>query len=156
MPDGCRRFEVFENPLDDALVGPLVRPSTIVKLSDRECPLLSLAPPAEPPTCGCGGGRPLANDDSSLGVALLPIGVARRSCGGAGREEGREGGCERGASSGTELVGATGFWLGEGGMARPRRGVRGPEPVRGTPGIGGRRRGTGEDMAEGRELKDGS
>lgn len=79
MPVGCRRFEMLENPLEDALVGPLVRPSTMVKLSDRECTLPSLAPPAEPPAFGWGGGRPLASDDSSRGVALLPIGVARRS-----------------------------------------------------------------------------
>ena len=39
---------------------------------------------------------------------------------------------------------AMGFWLGEGGMARPSRGVRAP-PFE--PGMGGRRRGTGEDMA---------
>lgn len=37
-----------------------------------------------------------------------------------------------------------GFWLGDGGIARPRRGVRAP-PLE--PGMGGRRRGTGEDMA---------
>lgn len=41
---------------------------------------------------------------------------------------------------------ATGFWLGEGGMASPSRGVRAPEVFRFAPGIGGRRRGTGDDI----------
>ena len=36
-------------------------------------------------------------------------------------------------------------------MARPRRGVRGPEPSRGAPGMGGRSRGAGDDMLEGRD-----
>ena len=36
----------------------------------------------------------------------------------------------------------TGFWLGEGGMAKPRRGVRAPPLFREVlPGIGGRSRG---------------
>jgi len=39
-------------------------------------------------------------------------------------------------------------------MASPRRGVRGPEPVRGAPGMGGRRRGAGEAMVGGREVED--
>ena len=95
VPAGCRRepvgYDTFEKPDDEAEVGPLVRPSTMVKLSDRECPLPSLPPPAEPLTCGCGGGLPLASA-SSRGVALLPIGVASLNCGGAGREEGREAG----------------------------------------------------------------
>ena len=39
----------------------------------------------------------------------------------------------------------TGFWLGEGGIARPRRGVRGP-PLFLLPGTGGLSRGgAGED-----------
>ena len=43
----------------------------------------------------------------------------------------------------------TGFWLGEGGIASPSRGVRVPELLRLPPGIGGRRRGTGEDIGWG-------
>lgn len=35
---------------------------------------------------------------------------------------------------------------GDGGMARPRRGTRVPLLLRLAPGIGGRRRGAGEDM----------
>ncbi len=40
-----------ENPEDDADVGLLFLPSTIVKLSDLECTLPSLAPLADPPAC---------------------------------------------------------------------------------------------------------
>jgi hypothetical protein len=40
----------------------------------------------------------------------------------------------------------------DGGMERPRRGVRLAELLR-EPGIGGRRRGAGEDMVEGREVE---
>ena len=40
---------------------------------------------------------------------------------------------------------ATGFTLGEAGMAKPRRGVRVPLLLR-PPGIGGRSSGAGEDM----------
>ena len=46
VPAGCRE-PMAEKPDDEAEVGPLVLPSTIVKLSDRECPLASLTPPAE-------------------------------------------------------------------------------------------------------------
>ena len=42
---------------------------------------------------------------------------------------------------------AIGFWLGDGGIASPRRGVR--VPLRFAPGIGGRRRGAGDDMVLG-------
>lgn len=120
----------------------------MVKLSDLECPLPSLAPLAELLTCGCGGGLPLASGWLSCGVALLPIGVAKRSCGGAGREEGRCI-CASGGRLGTELL-VTGFWEGDGGIASPSRGVRGPPLLRPRPpGTGGLRRGAGEDVGGG-------
>ena len=43
---------------------------------------------------------------------------------------------------GTGRLSETAFWFGEGGIARPRRGVRGPLLL--LPGIGGRSRGAGE------------
>lgn len=91
-------YDRAEKPEDDADVGLLFLPSTIVKLSDLERPLPSLAPLAG---CGCDGGR-------SCSVLLLPIGVARRSWGGAGRDEGlwRE---ASGGRSGIALVFDTGF-----------------------------------------------
>lgn len=73
---GCR---CAEKPDEDADVGLLFLPSTMVKLSDLECPLVSLAPLAEPPPCGCGGGLPFASECVSCGVVLLPIGVASRN-----------------------------------------------------------------------------
>lgn len=144
MPAGCRE-SIAEKPDDEAEVGPLILPSAIVKLSDLECPWPSLPPPAEP-TKGSGDGRPFASDGPSCGVVLLPEGVASCNLGGVGREEGR-GGWVRGARSGMVLLPATGFWLGDGGMASPRRGVLAPPPARFPPGIGGRSRGAGEDIA---------
>lgn len=46
---------------------------------------------------------------------------------------------------GSSVGGLTGFILGEGGIPRVRRGVRGPLPLR-PPGTGGLRRGAGDDM----------
>ena len=66
-------YERAEKPDDEADVGLLFLPSTIVKLSDLECPLLSLTPLAG---CGCGGGLPFAPLSPSCGAVLLPIGVA--------------------------------------------------------------------------------
>lgn len=83
MPVG---YDRAEKPDDEADVGLLFLPSSIVKLSDLECPLLSLTPLAG---SGCGGGRPFAIECPSCGVVLLPIGVASLNCGGAGRAEGR-------------------------------------------------------------------
>ena len=70
MPVG---YDRAEKPDDEADVGLLFLPSNIVKLSDLECPLLSLTPLAG---CDCGGGRLFAIDCPSCGVVLLPIGVA--------------------------------------------------------------------------------
>ena len=106
VPAGCRE-PIVEKPDDEAEVGPLVLPSTIVKLSDRECPLASLTPPAELMR-GWGDGRPFVRKGPSCGVVLLPMGVASCSRGGVGRDEGR-GGCAKGARSGTLLLPATGF-----------------------------------------------
>lgn len=49
-------------------------------------------------------------------------------------------------SSGTPFVEPTAFWLGDGGIASPRRGGRPAPLLRVAPGMGGRRRGAGEDM----------
>ena len=149
VPDGCRWLPIWldipEKDEDEADVGPLFLPSTIVKLSDLEWLLPSLVPPAEAPPYGWGAGRLLPRPWPSCGVALLPLGVASRSCGGAGREEGLETGW-RGGMSGTVALPVTGFWLGDGGIASPRRGVLGPLLLRAPPGTGGRSRGTWEDI----------
>ena len=88
------------------------------------------------PTCK-GGSRPrCSNLRPSCGVVLLPIGVANLRLGGAGL----------GAPSSVWCVlGLTGFALGDGGMARPRRGG-GLDPGL-PPGIGGRKRGGGVVMS---------
>ena len=142
VPEGCL---YAEKPEDEAEVGLLFLPSTIAKLSDLECPLPSLPPLAELLMCVWGRGRFVEGRDWSDGVALLPIGVASRSCGGAGLVKGREiweiGGSEGAAS--LELF-VTDFWPGEGGIAKPSRGARGPEFLGVLPGIGGRRRGAGD------------
>lgn len=83
MPVG---YDRAEKPDDEADVGLLFLPSNIVKLSDLECPLLSLIPLAG---FGCGGGLPLATECPSCGVVLLPIGVASLNWGCVGRAEGR-------------------------------------------------------------------
>jgi hypothetical protein len=76
------------------------------------------------------------NRRPSCGVLLEPIGVARRSAGGIGREEF---GC-------TSLVPfVTGLALGEAGIERPRRG--GPLWAR-PPGTGGLKSGTVDDMLD--------
>lgn len=134
-----------ENADEDADVGLLFLPSTIVKLSDLEWPLPSLAPLAEFPASGRGDGLPFAREGPSCGVVLLPFGVASRSEGGVGRDEGRwmE---ARGGILGIEGLSASGFWLGEGGIASPRRGARAPPALLLPPGIGGRRSGAGEGL----------
>jgi hypothetical protein len=73
----------------------------------------------------------------------VPMGVFSFSEGGSGLDS-------RAGTSVAPLV--TGRTFGEGGMERPRRGVREAEFVL-EPGIGGRRRGAGEeDMVEGGEV----
>lgn len=109
VPVGCLCApDIAEKPEEDAEVGLLFLPSTIVKLSDLECPLPSLAPLAELPARGRGEGRPFAREGPSCGVVLLPFGVASRSEGGVGRDEGRwmE---ARGGRLGTGGLSATGF-----------------------------------------------
>jgi hypothetical protein len=64
------------------------------------------------------------------------MGVARRSAGGIGR-------ARLGWTSFEPFT--TGLAFGDGGIERPRRGVRLPPWAR-PPGAGGRRRGTAEDM----------
>lgn len=123
-------------------MGLLFLPSTIVKLSDLDRPLPSLAPLAEPPTSGKGDGLPFARDCASDGVVLLPSGVANRSWGGAGRDELGRGTVFRDGTSGMLApLFDTAFWLGDGGMARPRRGARAPLLF---PGMGGRKSGAGD------------
>lgn len=138
VPEGCRLYP--EKP-EDAEVGLLFLPSAKLKLSARECPLPSLAPLAGLPVIEVRFG--LEALWLSCGVWLPPEGVANRSEGGAGRADGRWI-CANGGRSGTGLLFDTGFWFGDGGMARPRRGVR--EPLFIPPGMGGRRRGVGEGV----------
>lgn len=83
-------------------------------------------------------------------MVLLPIGVANRNCGGVGRDDGR---CivARGGRDGREGGSAllfTGFWLGEGGIARPKRGVLGPPLLRLGPGTGSLKRGAGDGVVD--------
>ena len=83
-------------------------------------------------------GRPLSVDIEEV----VPMGVLSFRAGGCGR-----------VSSGamTSVVPfVTGRTCGDGGMERPRRGVRLVELLR-EPRMGGRRRGTGADIVEGRE-----
>lgn len=70
---------------------------------------------------------------------MLPMGVASCSLGRDGREEVCR---DKAGSCGVPL---TGLALGDGGMARPNRGVRKPLFPR-LPGIGGLSRGAGDDM----------
>lgn len=83
----------------------------------------------------------------SCGVWLVPIGVARLSFGSCrlgmtkgGRPE--EGDCCDKGGAATLL---TGLWLGDAGMAKPRRGTLGPD-CDFPPGMGGLSRGAGEAM----------
>lgn len=94
-------------------------------------------------TRGGGAGRPFGMGADSCGAFWLPMGVARRSWGRAGRE-----GCTGcGASvAGTALL-LTGLLLGEGGMPRVSFGARGLPLLLRLPGTGGRRSGTEDDMA---------
>ena len=68
-----------EKAEEDADVGLLFLPSTIVKLSALECPFPSLVPLADAPPSGKPGDLLLASECVSWGVVLLPIGVANRN-----------------------------------------------------------------------------
>ncbi len=74
-------------------------------------------------------------------MALLPIGVASRSCGNDGLAFCA--GCD--GSPGRDGAPVTGLAFGDGGMARPNLGVRAP-PFDRLPGMGGRSNGAGEDI----------
>lgn len=123
--------------------GPLPFPSD---------PLCPFTPNPFVDNCG-GAGRPFTTRVVSCGTCwLLPMGVARRSDGGAGRAAGCwvwgcgcESGC--GASAAGAPLPLTGLALGEGGMPRVSLGARGLPALLRLPGTGGRRRGTEEDMA---------
>jgi hypothetical protein len=115
------------------------------KLPDLEFALASLEL-AERPVEICSGGSP-------CGVRLEPMGVAScnlgrpPSCGVAFEPLGvascRRGGIGRPAAGCPSLVPlTTGRAFGDGGIERPRAGLRGPRP----PGTGARRRGTGDAM----------
>jgi hypothetical protein len=73
------------------------------------------------------------------------MGVASRSCGGAGRPDGRMSGGMSDRWVGLASEPLTGFMFGEGGMPRVRRGAREPLWLR-APGTGGLRSGAGDDM----------
>jgi hypothetical protein len=83
------------------------------------------------------------SDRPSCGVCWLPIGVAKRSWGGAGRLAGRIRGILGTVDS--PFVESTGFMLGEGGIPKVSFGVREPLLLR-EPGTGGLRSGAGDDM----------
>jgi hypothetical protein len=95
---------------------------------------------------GCRGGRLLGRAPPSCGGPRLPIGVASRSCGGVGRDDGRWVGGS-GSGSGAFPNGLpTGLALGEPWISSVRRGVRVPLLLRLPPGTGGFKSGTGDDM----------
>jgi hypothetical protein len=113
---------------------------TSPKLPDLECALASLEPDADSPVPICSGRRSLGFGRCSYGVLFVPMGVTRLSVGGPGLR-----GCGAfnvGMPSLAPFV--TGLALGDGGIERPSRG--GPLPPGRAPGIGGRRRGAGDDM----------
>lgn len=87
----------------------------------------------------------------------MPIGVAIRSCGRAGRPEGRGKGISCVACDDcSPFCWLTGRAFGDGGMPNVKRGGRGPPLLREL-GMGGLRRGAGDDMAgEGQGGRDGS
>lgn len=120
-------------------VGWLLCKSRSPKLPDRDRSLVSDEPDVALPEICKGGRRGCEGRPPSAGVAVVPIGVLSFNEGGSGRES-------RGGTSVVPLV--TGRTLGEGGMERPSLGVLDAEFVL-EPGIGGRRRGAGEDMAGG-------
>jgi len=131
---------------DVAEVGWLLWPSRSPKLPERDRSLGSLEPLVAEVLVWRGGrrgwgGRPPRPTSSAGTVVVVPMGVLSLRAGGCGR-------VSRGAMSVEPLM--TGRTCGDGGMERPRRGVRLAELLL-EPGIGGRRRGAGVDMVEGRE-----
>lgn len=139
LPACCDADDNWEN-CEPADAGPLPLPSSAPKLPDRDrAALLSLLPLADCAVDNCNCGRPFCRLTCSCGVELLPMGVARRNCGRAGRD-----GCCR-CRAGNGEAPLTGLALGDGGMERPSRGAR--DELWRPPGMGGRRRGAGEDMA---------
>lgn len=132
-PEPCGLSMMAKSAAD---IGPIPMPSP--KLSERELPLVSLEPLRGKPAGTWIGGRRGGCARPSCGVLSLPEGVATRSLGGTGRWSGGT----------SDVPFATGLALGEGGMASPRRGIL-PALLLREPGIGGRRRGAGDDMAEG-------
>jgi hypothetical protein len=75
----------------------------------------------------------------------VPMGVANLSCGGVGRDAGRCNWGISGTGAGAFSFPFTGLMFGDGGIARPSRGVRAPLLLR-PPGTGGRSSGAGDDM----------
>ena len=116
--------------------------SLLPTLFDRDLALSSLLPSLfdladKAPICN-GGNLPLpATLFPTCGMAWLPIGVARLSCGGP---------CGGIAKGGTACELMTGLALGEGGIARPNLGVLDP-PAGLVPGIGGLNNGAGDAMS---------
>lgn len=101
-------------------------------------------------TRGGGAGLPLTMRGISCGTSeLLPIGVASRSCGGAGRFAGRGWICGGAAwLAGTGLPLTRGRVLGDGGIPSVNLGFGALLLLRFLPGTGGRRRGTGAAAVE--------
>jgi hypothetical protein len=124
-----------------AEVGWLLWVSRSPKLPERERSLVSLEPLVAELAIWRGGRRGCGGRPPSAGTAVVPRGVLSFRTGGCGR-------VSNGAISVVPFV--TGRTCGDGGIERPRRGVRLAELLR-EPGIGGRRRGAGADMVEGRE-----
>ena len=122
-----------------AEVGGLPKRSRSPKEPERERSLVSDDPDVADPEICSGGSRGCGGRPPSAGVAIVPMGVLSFSAGGSGRAS-----CA--AMSVVPLI--TGRTLGDGGIERPRRGGREAEFER-EPGMGGRRRGAGEDMAGG-------
>jgi len=137
---GSRADTKLRAEMDDvAEVGWLDSGSRSPKEPERDRSLVSDDPDVADPEICSGGRRGCVGRPPSAGVAVVPIGVLSFSAGGSGR-----------ASCGAMSVAPfmTGRTLGDGGMERPRRGGLEAEFDL-EPGMGGRRRGAGEDMAGG-------
>lgn len=116
-------------------VGWLLKGSRSPKLPDRDRSLVSDEPDVADPEICRGGSRGCDGRPPSAGVAIVPMGVLSFRAGGSGLE----------SRTGISVAPfTTALTLGDGGMERPSRGVREDEFDR-DPGIGGRRRGAGEE-----------